>query len=167
LHPIPTVRIAVLTSIALLVAAPCLAQSAKWDQARVTALAVELSEVAVELQSSFRREPPQAIGTGQARARASFQDSLRVLRTETRALASELEAGAGFEETLPIARRARTTIRDLREEGRRMSWKEPVVGHAQRAEALIAQLAPFYFDAGDAGAGAGEGGAAAGAKGAD
>ena len=147
-HRAPTLRTAVLTLIALLPAAPCLAQSAKWDQAKVTALAVELSEVAVELQSSFRREPPPTIGTGQARARASFQDSLRVLRTETRALASELEAGAGLDETWPIARRLRVVVRDLREEGRRISWKEPVAGHASRANELVTQLAPFYFDTG-------------------
>lgn len=127
-------------------AATSRAQSAKWDAARATSLASDLAEVAVELQSAFRREPPQAIGSGQARARAMFQDSLRVLRTETRALASELEGGAGLDETWPIARRLRVVIRDLREEGRRISWKEPVVGHARRAEELIAQLAPFYFD---------------------
>lgn len=147
-HNATTLRAAVLTLIALLSAAPCLAQSAKWDPAKVTALAVELAEVAVELQSSFRREPPQAIGTGQARARASFQDSLRVLRTETRALASELEGGAGLDETWSIARRLRIVVRDLREEGRRISWKEPVAGHATRANELVTQLAPFYFNAG-------------------
>lgn len=76
-----------------------------------------------------------------------------MLRTETRALASELESGAGLEETLPIARRLRMLIRELREEGRRMSWNEPVVGHARRAGELIAELAPFYFDAADEGAG--------------
>lgn len=140
-------RAVVVISIALLPGVPCLAQSAKWDQAKVTSLAVELSDVAVELQSSFRREPPQAIGSGQARARAMFQDSLRVLRTETRALASELEGGAGLEETWAIARRLRIVVRDLQQEGRRISWKEPVVGHARRAQELVTQLAPFYFDA--------------------
>jgi hypothetical protein len=38
-----------------------------------------------------------------------------------------------------------------------MSWMEPVVGHARRAEELIAQIAPFYFDAGSESEGAGEG----------
>jgi hypothetical protein len=131
----------------LLAAEPGRAQSAAWDGARVTALAVELADVAVELQSAFRRDPPQAIGSGQARARASFADSLRVLRTETRALAAELEAGGGLEETWPIARRLRVVVRDLQEEGRRISWKEPVAGHARRAQALVTQLAPFFFDA--------------------
>ncbi len=134
-------------------AAPCRAQGAEWSQDRVTELAVELADVVAELQSAFRREPPVTLASGQARARHRFRDSLRVLRTETRALASELESGAGKEETLPIARRLRMLIRELREEGRRMSWNEPVVGHARRAGELIAQLAPFYFDAGDEGAG--------------
>jgi hypothetical protein len=147
----PTRRTAWLPSVFLLAAlhAPAAhAQSQTWDAERVTALATELSDVAVELQSSFRRQPPQAIGSGQARARAMFQDSLRVLRTETRALASELENGGGLDETWPIARRLRVVVRDLQEEGRRISWKEPVAGHARRAQELLTQLAPFYFDAG-------------------
>jgi hypothetical protein len=162
-----SLALATLAAAVALPATPCRAQSAAWNQNRVTELAVELAEVVAELQGAFRREPALHIASGQARARHAFRDSLRVLRTETRALASELEAGAGFEETLPIARRARVVIRDLREEGRRMSWKEPVVGHAQRAEALVAQLAPFYFDAGSEGAGGGTGGAAAEAESAD
>ena len=152
--------VALLALVLVLPAAPSRAQSAKWDQTRVTALAVQLSDVAAELQTAFRREPPQSIGA-QARARASFLDSLRVFRTETRSLAAELEAGAGLDETWPIARRLRVVIRDLREEGRRISLKEPSLGHARRAEELIAQLKPFYFDAGtspdDASEGATEG----------
>lgn len=70
-----------------------------------------------------------------------------MLRAESRALAAELEAGGGLEETWPIVRRARVVIRDLREQGRRMSWTEPAVGHARRAEELIAQIAPFYASA--------------------
>jgi hypothetical protein len=76
-----------------------------------------------------------------------FQDSLRVLRTESRALASELEAGGGLDETWPIARRLRVVVRDLQEEGRRISWKDPVASQARRAQELLTQLAPFYFDA--------------------
>lgn len=143
----------VLVSIAALTlafSATSRAQTAKWDSQKVTSLAAELSDVAVELQSAFRRAPPQQIGTGQARARASFQDSLRVFRTETRSLAAELEAGAGLDETWPIARRLRVVVRDLREEGRRISWKEPLLGLASRANELVDQLAPFYFDAGTA-----------------
>jgi hypothetical protein len=48
-----------------------------------------------------------------------------------------------------------------------MSWKEPVVGHAQRAEELIAQLAPFYFGPGDEGAEAGDEGGGEAKKSAD
>ena len=73
-------------------------------------------------------------------------DTLRALRSSARSLASRLEQGASREETLPTAKRMATLIRDLREEGRRMRWQEPVVGHANRAEALIAQLGPFYFE---------------------
>jgi hypothetical protein len=129
-------------------AAPARAQGAAWNQDRVTELAVELAQTVAELQSAFRREPVPHLLSGQARARHRFRDALRVLRTETRALASELESGAGFEETLPIARRSGVVIRELRREGRRMAWREPVVGHARRAEELIAELAPFYVDRG-------------------
>jgi hypothetical protein len=142
-----TLRSALLTlPFLLLPALPSFAQSAKWDQAKVTALAVELSDVAVELRSSFRREPRATVGTGQARARAMFLDSLRVLGTETRALAAELEAGGGLDDTWPIARRLRVVVRDLREEGRRISFKDPVASQARRADELVTQLAPFFFD---------------------
>jgi hypothetical protein len=125
-------------------APPARAQATPWDQERVTALAVELADVIAELQVEFRREARPHIASGQARARHRFRDSLRVLRTESRALASELEDGAGLEETQPIVRRAGVVIRDLREEGRRMSWMDPVARLAQRAEELIGQIAPFY-----------------------
>jgi hypothetical protein len=128
-------------------AAPCRAQATAWDQAKVTALAVQLHGVLGELQTAMRREGNPSMAQVQSRARHSFRDSLRVLRSETRALAAELEAGAGLEETWPIVRRARVVIRDLREEGRRMGWAEPAVGHARRAEELIAQIAPFYAGA--------------------
>jgi hypothetical protein len=139
--------LAVAASLLALPAAPSRAQSAEWNQEKVTELAEQLADVVAELQAAFRREAPVSRVSAQARARHRFADSLRVLRVETRALASSLESGAGLDETWPIARRARMLIRDLREEGRRMSWAEPVSGHAQRAEELIAQLAPFYFDA--------------------
>ena len=141
-----TLRSALLALPLLLPALPSFAQSAKWDQTKVTALAVELSDVAGELRSSFRREPRATVGTGQARARAMFQDSLRVFGTETRALASELEAGGGLDDTWPIARRLRVVVRDLREEGRRISFKDPVASQARRADELVTQLAPFFFD---------------------
>ena len=127
-------------------ASPGRAQSAKWDRDRVAALSGELADLANDMRRSFRREPPQAVGTGQARARAIFLDSLRVFRTETRALATALEAGAGFDDTWPIARRLRIVVRDLREEGRRISLKEPGLGQVRRAEELLTQLAPFWFD---------------------
>jgi len=128
-------------------ATPCRAQATAWNQDKVTELAVQLADVVVELQVAMRREGNPSMAQAQSRARHSFRDSLRVLRSETRALAAELEAGGGLEETWPIVRRARVVIRDLREEGRRMGWAEPAVGHARRAEELIAQLAPFYVGA--------------------
>ena len=123
------------------------APSVEWNQDRVTELAVELSAAVHNLHRSFRREPRPPFGSGQARARHQFADTLRVLRTEARALASQLESGAGFEETFPIARRSGVLIRDLRQEGRRMHWGEPLLGLVQRVDELIGQIAPFYFDA--------------------
>ncbi len=142
-----TAPVAALLALALaLTAAPGQAQQAKWDQDRVTELAVQLSDVVADLQRAFRRLPRPDIGSMQSRARFVFADHLRVLRTETRALAAQLEAGAGFEETLPIARRSRRVVRDLRAEARRMQLVQPALGMAEKAEEIIAQLAPFYFD---------------------
>jgi hypothetical protein len=124
-------------------AAPSRAQGASWDQDRVTELANELADVTVELQAAFRREDGSK-ARFQRRARHRFGDALRVARTETRALASSLESGAGRDETWPIVRRLGVTVRDLQEDGRRMAWREPTVSHARRAQELLTQLAPFY-----------------------
>ena len=137
----------VATLIALVLhAVPAWSEPAEWDQSRATELAIELNEVVIDLQRSFRRELSPSVASGQARARHRFRDTLRVLRTETRALASQLESGAGVEETRPITDRIGRLVRDLRQDGRRMSWMEPVLGHARRAGQLIEQLAPFYAE---------------------
>ena len=125
---------------------PSEAQRADWDQDKVTELAVELTDVVAELQREFRRQPRGDLGSMQSRARFQMADDLRVLRTETRALASKLESGGGFEQTLPIARRCRTVIRDLRATARRMQMVQPALGLAEKAEEIIAKIAPFYFD---------------------
>ena len=125
---------------------PSQAQRAEWDQDEVTKLAIEFADLVHEMQREFRRLPRPDIGSMQSRARFQFADDLRVLRTETRALAASLEAGAGFEETFPIARRARRVVRDLRAEARRMQLVEPVLGLTVRAEEIIAKIGPFYFD---------------------
>ncbi len=137
---------AVLALACALAGSPSEAQRAEWDQDKVTELAVELSDVVRDLQVAFRRKPPADIGSMQARARFQFRDDLRVLRTETRALAAELEAGAGFEQTFPAARRIRRVVRNLQAEARRFQLTEPALGHANRAEEIANQLAPFYFD---------------------
>ena len=68
--------------------APAWSEPAEWNQSRATELAIELNEVVVDLQRSFRREMSPSIASGEARARHRFRDTLRVLRHETRALAS-------------------------------------------------------------------------------
>ncbi len=140
-RPIATMLLTLLLS-----GLPAWAQSLEWEQDRVTELATELNDAVIDLQRSFRRELSPSVAGGQSRARHGFRDTLRVLRHETRALASQLEAGAGLEETRPIADRMGVLIRDLREHGQRMSWMQPVLGHAERAEQIIAQIAPFYAE---------------------
>jgi hypothetical protein len=144
-------RIALVVAAALalscaLTGTPSQAQRADWDQDKVTELASELATVIHDLQQAFRRQPRPTVGSMQSRAHFQMADDLRVLRTETRTLASQLESGAGFEETLPIARRCRTIIRDLRATARRMQMVDPALGLAQRAEEIIAKIGPFYFD---------------------
>ena len=125
---------------------PSQAQRADWNQDEVTELASELATVIHDLQQAFRRQPRPSVGSMQSRAHFQMADDLRVLRTETRTLASQLESGAGLEETLPIARRCRTIIRDLRQTARRMQMVDPALGLAQQAEEIIAKIGPFYFD---------------------
>ncbi|MDJ0866639.1 MAG: hypothetical protein QNK03_11055 [Myxococcota bacterium] len=119
-------------------------ETTAWDQARVTELAVQLAVVMRDLRFEARRSIPSDLAMMQAHSRHTLLDTLRLLRNETRYLAAELEAGQGYAETLPIARRIDALIDRAARDARRIKIPAPVLAKVERADALVEQLRPFY-----------------------
>ncbi len=81
-------------------------QPAKWNQERVTAIAVELASAVDGLREAVRASPVgRTLGSGQENAMLRLTDRLRLLKNESRHLANELKAGSGREETRPVYER--------------------------------------------------------------
>jgi len=114
-----------------------------WDQARVTELAVQLAVTMRDLRGELRRTTTDDRGRA-PHSRHLLLDQLRVLERETRFLAAELEAGQGFAETLPIARRIDRIVDRAARNGRRLLIPAPVQGRIDKANELLEQLRPFY-----------------------
>ncbi|MDJ0866640.1 MAG: hypothetical protein QNK03_11060 [Myxococcota bacterium] len=121
------------------------AERPEWDQARVTELAKELAQTVRDIRSQVQRTVSGNLATMQAHNRHNVIDNLRLIRNETRHLANELEAGKGYEETLPIARRIDTLIDRAARQMRTIGLTEPVLTRIEKADQIIEQIRPFYM----------------------
>ena len=119
------------------------AANAEWDQQRVTELAVQLAVATRDLRSQVRTGFPAERGLPQARIHRLL-DHLRVLQNETRFLSAELEAGQGFDETLPVAQRIDRLVDRAVVDARRLDMPEPVQQRLDKADDLLEQLRSFY-----------------------
>ena len=119
-------------------------EGASWDQERVTELAVQLAVTTRGLRREIRRSMPSDISAMQANRRHRLIDHMRVIQSETRFLAAELEAGQGFAETLPIAQRIDRLVDRAVVDGRRLFLPKPVQQRIDEANELLEELRPFY-----------------------
>ena len=123
------------------------AAAGDWDQAKVTALAEQLSDAVNDVYRSVSRlQTGSGMASGQANAYLRLKDKLRVGRNEARHLAGALGDGKGREETSHAYRRLMTLVRDAREEGRKMFLEKPTLDKVEKANELLQQIAPFYPD---------------------
>jgi hypothetical protein len=121
------------------------AKLASWNQERVTAIAVELAPAINDVSVSINTLRTGAMaGSGQANAFIRLKDRVRVARNESRHLATQLKNGKGRLETVHTYSRLMTTIRDAREEGRRMMIEEPTLDKVAVAADLVRRLSPYY-----------------------
>jgi len=124
-------------------AAPAFAELAKWDQARVTELAEELTKAAGDLYTAIYQQMSGQAG-GQGRSFAVLKDRVRLARSESRHLASELKAGKGHDATFPVYERLMELVRDARENARRVYLEEPTLDKIAATEDVLRRLAPYY-----------------------
>lgn len=116
-----------------------------WNQEEVTALAQALHAAVKEVRQSMRRESTGDL-TAQARARQQMLEILKVLEKSCGQLVARLEGGAGHEETLNIARKIRSLVRDAETEGRKFMTTQQTDERVAPAEQALAGLAPYYFE---------------------
>jgi len=103
-----------------------LAAPLEWDQEKVTRVAQDLSESLGDVYGQARAvDPPLAGTTRDAFFRAL--DEVRVLKNSVRHLERRLQAGAGYDETLPIYRRIQSVRRSAADEGRRTAGALPSI----------------------------------------
>ena len=116
-----------------------------WDQERVSALARQLAGALAEVRVAARRDPALFNGIRSRNpTHVRLMDSLRRLETSSRQLASSLEAGGGFDETLPIAKRIATRLRDARVAASGLTTTRWTQERVEPAMALVRQIEPFY-----------------------
>lgn len=117
-----------------------------WDQETVTGLAAQLAEATKALEKTLRREPHLAQATqGGDRNAMGLWEAMNRLKKSTAQLRTRTAAGAGYEETLPIAKKIRTLVRDAEERGSRLMKTETMDAKIAPVQDLLDRLAPYYF----------------------
>jgi hypothetical protein len=136
---------AIAVGVALCVAAGAAwAQGAQWEQDQVAAAARKLADAVKDLRSEVRKQGSPGVASMQSRAWHRFTDELRLIESESKELASALEAGRGHDETLPIFERMQMLIRDAREESRSLMIAQPVQQRIDAAREALRALEPYY-----------------------
>jgi hypothetical protein len=125
-------------------ATPGHAELAAWDQAKVSALAKQLSEASNALYDTVYKQPPPLGGSMQSRDYYRLKQQVRHIRSEARELAASLQKGAGYDETLPVYENLMQVVRTARETAGRVFTVADVQQRAAAARQILNQLSPYY-----------------------
>jgi hypothetical protein len=144
-------RMAVVTTLLLSATSPTIvsAELLPWDQAKVTELGRQLAETTSAARQSARREPNlQRGGTNvtQQRSANDFLQTMRQLESSTRQLSRQLEAGSGKDDTMGVARRIGTLLRDAQVSGRSLMLSQIMWEKINPMIEVIDKISPFYSD---------------------
>lgn len=120
------------------------AKPVKWDQARVTQYAVEMSDAVEAAVHQMRKSPVQNMPT-QRTAWYELKEDLRLLSNSATHLKSALQAGEGMEETRATFERIELLRRQAEEHGRRSEIPEPVMDSLVAAGSLHNRMRPYYL----------------------
>ena len=137
------VAVAALVAIGLAPVA-AFAELKPWNQEEVTELAKALHVAVKEVRKSMRLESTGDL-SAQGKARMRMLEILKVLEKSCGQLAARLEGGAGHAETLNIAKKIRSLVRDAETEGRKFMTTQQTDERVEPANQALAALAPYYF----------------------
>jgi hypothetical protein len=114
-----------------------------WNQGRVAAIAEKLAAEFEELQTQAMQHPPD-ISFSQQRAQYELEEDIRLLKSTSQHLATQLKAGKGREETRPIFKRMETLRADAEENARKTVVTESLLDQILEAGGVLLQLQPYY-----------------------
>ncbi len=110
------------------------------------ALAAELADATRSLEKTLRREPHLTVATQRGGRNAlGLWEAVNRLKKSARQLRSRTAGGAGYEETLPIAKKIRTQVRDAKEYGSRVMNTALMDQEIKPVQDLLNRLAAYYF----------------------
>jgi hypothetical protein len=120
------------------------AELPRWDQPRVTAIAVELSEAVAKATLEVDKQKGGRVDVSKERAFYEFREDMRLARNTSRHLAKELQDGKGREETYPTFKRLKTLRNDAAENARRADMPDSTMAAITAAGGLLNRLRPYY-----------------------
>jgi hypothetical protein len=120
------------------------AELPRWDQARVTAIAVELSESVAKAALEVEKQKGGRVDVSKERAFYEFREDMRLAKNTSRHLAKELQDGKGREETYPTFKRLKTLRNDAAENARRADMPDSTMAAITAAGGLLNRLRPYY-----------------------
>ena len=142
---------ALILSAALLAASALLASTAlareAWNQQTVTALAKELADATKALKSTIRKEPNLRDAYRQGDPVVlRYADAINGIDRSARQLANKLASGEGYEETLNVAKKLDSLVREAEVQGARIMTTVWMEEKLRPVENLLARLGRYYFD---------------------
>lgn len=115
----------------------------KWDQARVTQYSVDLTAAVGEAVQAMRKSPMQTT-PGQRTTWYELKEDLRLIQNTASHLQSELQSGAGADETRATFDRIESLRHDAQEHGRASMIPAPVMDALVKAGAVHNLMMPYY-----------------------
>ena len=115
----------------------------RWDQARVTQYATELSDAVKRLRQQVRKVPT---GNNLVERRSRFEllEDLRLIDSSCGHLRSALVKGEGREETAATYRRIDTLRSDAAENARKSLLPQPMMDALVEAGEIYNRMKPYY-----------------------
>jgi hypothetical protein len=141
---------ALAAALAVAAAAPAGAQEksagepVRWDQQRVTKMAVELADAVRGARESVRKSPLSQ-NIGQRTTYYDLLETMRLVDNTARHLKKELQDGKGAEETRATFERISVLRSDAEEIGRRAMIEGTVIDALVKAGSLHNQMKPYYY----------------------
>ena len=136
-------------AIAAFTAHPASAQTATWDQAKVTGIAKELAAAGSAWWQAVRDEGDDQdfVGAGDGEVYDSMMRESRVLFEASQGIAGSLAGGKGRADTLDMYKSIKEVVDDMKVDESRTFLEDPTIAAWKKFADLFKQITPYYADA--------------------